>query len=44
MTVSQIILRGETAFQDPTTSYATKAIRQKKKQLGKNKREKKRKK
>ena len=33
MTVSQIVLRGETAF-DPTTSYATKAIRQKN-QLGK---------
>ena len=33
MTVSQIMLRGETAF-DPTRSYATKAIRQKN-QLGK---------
>ena len=38
MTVSQIILKEETAFQDPTTSYATKAIRQKQ-QLGKNKKE-----
>ena len=41
MTVSQIILKGETAF-DPITSYATKATRQKN-QLGKNKREKERK-
>ena len=39
MTVSQIIWKGETTF-DPTTSYATKALRQKN-QLGKNKREKK---